>query len=188
MPTAVPAKLQPGDLIATHISGSVGRWIGFGELLDSNRLFHPFSKEALDLSVFSHVAVVRDATTLVEAEVGGARLAPISEYLDGRPILFSTGLLGVDAATGQKIADEAVKLLGVPYSFLDYGSIAAHRFHVPVPGLKAYISASGHLICSQLADLACQRAGVQLFDDGRWDGSVTPYDIAQLLVSKGATV
>src|ERR1700756_4936589 len=137
--TQVPANLQPGDLVATHITGEVGRLIGFGELLNSNRLFHPFSKEALELSQFSHVAVVRDSATLVEAEPGGARLAPISEYLDGRPIMFSTGLLGVDAATGQRIADEAVKLLKTPYSFLDYDELAVHRFHIPVPGLKRLI-------------------------------------------------
>jgi hypothetical protein len=185
MTTTVPEALQPGDLLATHITGEVGKLIGFGELLNSNRLFHPFSVEAKKLSVFSHVAVVRDATTLIEAEVGGARIAPISEYLDGRPILFSTGLLGIDKATGLNIVKYAEAMVGAPYSSLDYFSIAAHRFHIPVPGLHDYIDDEGHIICSTLAAIAYSKAGKPLFP-GQWTGYATPYGVAKLLVDKGA--
>ena len=187
MTTTIPALIQPGDFFVTQISGDVGKWIGFGELLDSGSFAHPFNRELHELDVFSHAAVYVGDGNIVEAEVGGARSYTIDEYLDGRPIMFSTGLFGIDAATGLKIAAEAIKLIGTPYSFVDYAAIATRRLHLPAPGLKDYIKDSGHLICSQLADLAHQRAGVQLFADGRWNGDVTPMDLAQLLVSKGAT-
>jgi cell wall-associated NlpC family hydrolase len=187
MVTAIPTLIQPGDLLVTNITGDVGKWIGFGEFLDSASFDHPFNRELRELDVFSHAAVYVGDGNIVEAEVGGARSYTLDEYLDGRPLMFSTGLLGVDAATGLKIAAEAKKLIGVPYSFVDYAAIATHRLHLPAPGLEQYIKDSGHLICSQLADLAYQRAGVQLFADNRWNGDVTPMDIARLLVSKGAT-
>ncbi len=65
------------------------------------------------------------------------------------------------------------------YSFLDYLALAAHRYRLPVPGLRTYIKSTGHLICSQLVDACYQAAGVQLFDDHRWNGYVTPSDLAR---------
>jgi hypothetical protein len=65
----------------------------------------------------------------------------------------------------------------VPYSGLDYGAIALHRFHVPVPHLQHYIESSGHQICSQLADYCADKGGWHLFADGRWPGFVRPCDL-----------
>lgn len=183
--TSTPANLQPGDLLCTNITGEVGKLIGLGEWLDTFSFKKLFNRELLELRVFSHVAVIRDSATLIEAEAGGARVAPIAEYLDGRPLMFSTGLLGIDKATGQLIANYAEAMVGSPYSFLDYGAIAAKRLHLPVPGLKDYINSSSHVICSQLAALAYDKAGKSLFP-GYWPGYTTPLDVARLLVSKGA--
>jgi hypothetical protein len=38
--------------------------------------------------------------------------------------------------------------------------------------------------CAELVDLAYQRAGVQLFDDGRQPLDVTPADLADLLLKE----
>jgi hypothetical protein len=50
---------------------------------------------------------------------------------------------------------------------------------MPLPGLRGFVAASGHMICSQLADLLYQRLGVQIFTDGRWCGYVTPGSLYQ---------
>ena len=42
------------------------------------------------------------------------------------------------------------------------------------------------MICSQLVDEAYARAGVQLFDDGRLPGDVTPADLYGLIAAQDA--
>jgi hypothetical protein len=37
------------------------------------------------------------------------------------------------------------------------------------------------MICSQLVDFCYAKAGVRLFADNRWEGYVTPADLAGLL-------
>jgi hypothetical protein len=68
----------------------------------------------------------------------------------------------------------------VPYSFLDYAALAAHRWHIPTPGLKRFVGDTGHMICSQLVDQAAADGGWRLFDDQRWPGFVTPGALWQL--------
>jgi hypothetical protein len=65
-------------------------------------------------------------------------------------------------------------MVGTPYSFLDYVAIAAHRFHLPIPGLKRFIASTRHEICSALVDEVYRRAGFALFSDARWPGYVVP--------------
>jgi len=107
-------------------------------------------------------------------------LAPWDKY--GDRITWSTGRIGM---TGQQRVDVAMigrEFEHVPYSFLDYAAIAAHRLHVPgAILLRRYVRSTKHLICSQLVDAAYARAGVHLFDDGRWPGYVTPSELAGLL-------
>jgi hypothetical protein len=79
------------------------------------------------------------------------------------------------------VAGAARGYVGVGYSFLDYAAIAAHRFRLPIPWLRKYVASSKHLICSALVDKCLQDAGVQLWDDGRWNGYVTPADLAALI-------
>jgi phosphoglucomutase len=71
--------------------------------------------------------------------------------------------------------------IGTPYSAADYFAIAAHRFHLPVPWLRAYVASSKHLICSALVDRVFLDAGVPLFQDGRWEGYVTPASLDELI-------
>lgn len=163
------AAANPGDIGVTSISGDVGKLITFGEWLNGNKD-----------DKYDHAFIYVGNGQIVEAEAGreGARLGNVSEYMDGRPLAFSTGKIPLDGAQGQKIADIALSLVGTGYSFLDYVAIATHRFHLPVPGLESYIASSKHMICSQLVDYAYQKAGYQLFTDGRWNGYVTPAAIA----------
>jgi hypothetical protein len=73
----------------------------------------------------------------------------------------------------------------VKYSFLDYGAIALRALRLPVPGLQKFISSTSRMMCSYYSDAAWNRGGgVHLFDDQRWEGYVTPWDLAALLLAR----
>lgn len=86
----------------------------------------------------------------------------------------------------EAVGNAAVGLIGRPYSWVDYFALAAVRFHLDLIAhpLRSYVSSSGRLICSQLVDYAYQLAGVQLFNDGRLPGDVTPGDLWALIVEQ----
>ena len=77
--------------------------------------------------------------------------------------------------------------MGVPYSFADYAALAAHRLHIPAPGLREFIGSSKSMICSQLVDQCYVDAGVHLFRDSRWPGFVTPAALAGLIRAREET-
>lgn len=149
---------QPGDIGLVRVKGRVGALIRLGQWLNGDG--------ARD---YEHAFVFVGAGRIVEAEPGGALLGYLGEYAD-RPIAW----LHCPAGRGPAVADAARQLIGRPYSWLDYLALAAHRLHIPVPGLRRYIGDTGHLICSQLADQAAQMGGWTLFADSRWPGFVTP--------------
>jgi hypothetical protein len=161
------ASPQPGDFGLLAGNNTVGRLIRIGEYLNGDG----FSK-------YSHAFVLLDDYTIIEAEPGGARIRPMSEYL-ATDVKWSSWSLTPDQR--RLIVERARETLGVPYSFLDYGAIAAHRFHLPVPWLRAYVASSKHMICSQSVDEIYRRAGVQMFDDNRWPGYVSPAELEQVL-------
>lgn len=159
---------QPGDIGLTSITGPVGRLIRFGQWLNGEG-FGPWE----------HAFVVLPGGQLIEAMPGGADVAPLSTY-DDREVLYVSPA-GLTDAQRKAICDCALRYRGVPYSFLDYLALAAHRLRLPVPGLRRYVESTGHMICSQLADRAYLDAGQHLFGDGRWPGYVTPMGIANEL-------
>lgn len=167
---------RPGDILLTSIAGPVGKLVAFGQWLNGD-----------GFGVYQHAAVVLTvyrtldgwAGTVLEAQPGGARISPLQRY-DGRSTVYVSPV-GLTGAQRQAICWEAHKYEGTPYSFADYGALAAHRLHLPMPGLRAYIESTGHLICSQMCDRVYRDAGVTLFQDGRWSGYVTPMDLWNLL-------
>lgn len=161
-----------GDIGVTTIHGPVGHLISLGEYLLGDG-FQPWDH------AFVHVG----DGWIIEAEPGpnGARLAQLTEYND-RPILW----LRCPDQYRQAVAHSARLLQGTRYSAADYFAIAAHRLHLPIPGLRDYVAASGHAICSQLADRAAALGGWHLFADGRWEGFVVPADIAELARQQAA--
>jgi hypothetical protein len=158
---------QPGDFGLVAISGNVGRLIRFGQWLNGN-----------GWGDYQHAVLVLDKGELIEAEPGGARIRPVSEY-DGTNVIWSDWPL-TDAERAAIVA-AGRSLEGTPYSFLDYLALAAHRLHIPVPGLRKFIAAGGHKICSALADRGYQLGGQTMFDDLRWDGNVTPMALVRAL-------
>lgn len=166
---SAPVQPLPGDFAVTSIVGPVGFLISLGERLNGSRFGH-----------WDHAFIYVGDGQLVEAEPGGARLAGLDEYA-GRPVAWSTGHIQLTDEQRQAIVAAAKGYVGVGYSAADYFAIAAHRFHLPVPWLRSYVASSKHLICSALVDKCFQAADVQLFADGRWNGYVTPADLAALI-------
>lgn len=113
----------------------------------------------------------------VGAFPGGARTDTLASYIDSG---YEIEWIVCPPEYGEAVARWAKSFRGIRYSFLDYGALALHRFHIPAPGLKSYIRSSGHMICSQLADRAANLGGWHLFTDGRWDGYVTPGALRKL--------
>lgn len=164
----MPRPPRPGDIGLVSMPGPTGLLIRAAQWLNGDGFAH-----------YEHVFLVLDNATLIEAMPGGARIAALSEY-DPRDVLY-VAPMGLTDAQRAAIVVAGRAYLGVPYSWLDYLALAAHRLHLPIPGLRRYVQATGHMICSQLVDQAYHDAGVHLFDDGRWPGYVTPGDLYRLL-------
>lgn len=159
-------EIRPAGYIGlTSIHGTVGKLIRFGQWLNND-----------GFSVYEHAFTSLGNGQILEAEPGGARIVPITEY-------NPASIYWCDAIGSRMTHDQIMRAAdpvfynqfkGIKYSFLDYQSLVLHRFGVNLPGLRTYIQNSKHEICSQLADDFCQRLGYQVFDDGRWNGDVTP--------------
>lgn len=119
---------------------------------------------------------------IVEAEPAGATEA--DWHYNQVPFAWSSGIIELTDRQRDVIVSTALRLARekTGYGWLDYAALTAHALRVPVPGLRDFISDSHRLICSQLVDYCYQQAGVQLFNDSRWNGYVTPSDLGALLV------
>ncbi|KWT57643.1 hypothetical protein ADL21_33665 [Streptomyces albus subsp. albus] len=159
---------MPGDIGITQISGNAGRLIRIGQWLNGN-----------GFADYQHAFLVLPDGMLIEAEPGGATIRPLSVY-DGANILYVCPE-GLTDRQRDAICAAGRRYEGVPYSFLDYLAIAVHRLRIPFPGLRRYVAATGHMICSQLVDQSYHDAGIPLFSDGRWPGYVTPGALFQRL-------
>lgn len=162
-----PVNPQPGDFAVVPMAGEIGKLVKLGEWLNGT-----------GFDEYQHAIIYVGDGMIVEAEPGGARHVPLPAYPYS---LWSTGRIPLTDDERKRIVNTALSRVGVPYSFLDYFALAAHRLHIPAPGLRGYIASTDHMICSQLVDLCYQHGGVPLFSDGRWNGYVTPADLARLL-------
>lgn len=164
----VPSR-QPGDFFLAPIPGDVGGGIRLGIFLNGEG-FLPIQ----------HAGIYLGNGKTIEAMPGGAIIGDIDRYKP-EELIWSSGLVELTDDQREKICATGWAMKGTPYSFADYAAIAAHRAHLPVPGLKTYIRNSGHLICSQLVDRIYDLADVHLFTDKRWEGYVTPGSLYHLL-------
>lgn len=158
---------QVGDFALTKIRGITGRAISAGQYLIG------------DAAPVQHAMIYVGRGDIVQAMPGGAELIPLEE---ASPVVaWSTGHVDLDWAQRAALTWHALALVGTPYSFLDFASLALERFHVRPRWVRDYVQSTGHLICSQLVDEVYRRAGVPLFDDGRIPGDVTPGDLWRLI-------
>lgn len=129
-------------------------------------------------STVNHAAIYIGSGNVIEAHSKGAVVGSVKNYPHAIWSSF-TFQPGVEA----KLYQAAIGILGTPYNFLD---IAA-QFIVRVFGWKApgfvlrRVSDPDRLQCAQLVDVVYQRAGIQLFKDGRPDGLVAPSDLLAVI-------
>jgi uncharacterized protein YycO len=156
----------PGDIGLTKIGGLAGLFVNFGQWFVG------------DFAPVQHALIYVGDGMVVQAMPSGAELIPLEE---ASPVVkWSTGLIKLTDQQREAIADEAYGLVGTPYSFLDYVSIALERLGIRPRWVLERVASSGHLICSQLVVEAYRRAGVDLFP-GKFPGDSTPGDIWKLL-------
>lgn len=158
---------MPGDFALTRISGITGRAVAAGQWVIG------------DGAPVQHAMIYVGEGLVVQAMPGGAEIVPLSEAAD--PVIWSWGTIPLTAAQRSAIVGEALRMVGTPYSFLDYASIALAHLGLRPRWLAGYVASTDHLICSQLVDLCYSRAGIDLFPDGRLAGDVTPGDLYRRL-------
>lgn len=194
---AIPAPIclaepEPGDFCCVNISGDLGTGIELGQYLAAKLQHQPG-----ELLPYEHAMVYVGLADKLgphgytysaypsngkQGNTGKRALPCPPAQLPGS--LWSSGLLGLTALERTGIVNWCAAHGDVKYSYLDYDAIATHALHIPVPGLRAYISSDGHLICSQYTDMSWSLGGgVKLFDDHRWPGYVTPWDLAAKLTA-----
>ncbi|MEU0912145.1 hypothetical protein [Streptomyces althioticus] len=155
-----------GDFGLTKIRGLAGAFVNFGQWFVG------------DFAPVQHALVYVGFGYVVQAMPSGAELIKLE---DASPVVkWSTDLVDLTDQERVHIALEARKLVGTPYSFLDYVSIALERLGMRSKLIRDRVEGSGHLICSQLVVEAYSRAGVELFP-GTFPGDVTPGDLHKLL-------
>lgn len=159
-------NLKPGDLGFTRITGFTGWWINLAQAITG------------DASRFTHVFVVLDDDTVIEAMPAGARFAALDrEYKTD--VLYAR--LPLSDEERARLVAEARRLMarpgGIKYSFVDYLALALAHWGFKPQWLRNYIQNSGRMICSQLADYLVSHAGFDLFTDGRLHQDVTPGDL-----------
>jgi hypothetical protein len=163
---------QSGDIGLTQIRGRVGIGIHIAQGIASG--FRPGSFANYQ-HAFVCVGGIRTEMDIIEAEPGGAELNPLARY-DSYDVKY----LRCPEEFRFGVAEAAMQLEGVGYSFLDYGSLFLAHIGIKADWLENYIKDSGHMICSQLADHAALQGGWHLFNDGRWEGDVMPIDLSMI--------
>lgn len=158
---------RQGDIGLSTIGGRTGALVNIGQAVirDSSRFTHAF------------VHVGNDE--VVEAMPGGALLSPASKYPDA--FYFSPKML--TEYQRDKLGFYGRKLVGTPYSFLDYLSLSLAHYKLRPKWLKNYVHSTKHMICSQLVDEIYFLTNVHLFNDGRIPGDVTPGDLMYLALT-----
>lgn len=181
----VMAAPQPGDFVCVPISGPVGLGITIGQWLDGDR-FQFYDHTEIYIGQADEAGPNGYTVSMYPGGHGKRALPVPPAQLPGS--LWSSGLIPLTPAQREGIVAWALAHQNISYSFLDYGALILHALHVPFPGLREYIKSTHHMICSwfTVADFAAN--GVQLFNDGRWEGYVKPGDLAKLLEARLASV
>jgi hypothetical protein len=188
------AEPLPGDFCCIPVSGQLGTGIEAGEFLAETLE----GVRGAKLQAYDHAEVY-----VGQADRGGPHGYTYSAYPDNgkpgktgrRPLpcppaqlpgsIWSSGIIRLTAAQRSGIIGWCAAHPCVSYSWPDYGAIALRALGIKAGWLRDYIEGSGSLICSQFVDSAYNRGGnVHLYADGRWEGFVTPGDLAVLLQSK----
>lgn len=166
----VPYQGRPGDIGLVYSSTKIGSFVRFAQALVG------------DWTVYSHAFIVLHDGYIIEALPQGAAITRLDQY-NPRHLVFSNFRL----TEGQRarVVEEAVRLEGTPYSFLDYLVIglthAGRRVNITPKWLRRYVYNSGKMMCSQLCAEAYKRAGLYLSDTSE-PQDLTPGDLARIFL------
>ncbi len=151
-------------------------------LIPHGGTFIPEAIAAITRSHVSHTIVAISETECLGAEPLGARIRPISDFPNAIWSHFNH-----DPGQTAAIVNWTYSHENTPYSYLDDAAIFfALETPFPTPGfIRRFIDDTGHLECAQLADMAYQAAGIQLFDDDRVPGAVFPGSYEPIWKEKG---
>lgn len=189
--TAGGKIVQIGDFAAVATHNPATAPIEFGEwLYEHGTLWNrpdPTYQHAIAAYLGNIPSLGEDC--IMEAEARGAVIVPY--HYKEEDVLWSTENPHLDLTDGQRAQTHLIahELEGLPYGWFSYPAMAIHRLHIPFPFLKWYMQSHRSAICSALADLFRQQyhPPFQLFDDGRWNGFVDPYDIGEVIRTYGYT-
>lgn len=149
---------KTGDFMVTATSGIVGRLI-----------------RLITHSKVNHAAICIGGNYIIEAEARGVRINTVSAY----PKAIWSDMTLTDMQR-QKSYDEAVSLLGTPYSFLDIAAqffVRVFGWHAPKWALDR-LADPGHLQCAQVVELVYERIGIDLLH-GKPMGLISPEDLLE---------
>lgn len=157
-------ELLPGDIGFAKIGGRVGQLVHLGQTI------------LADGCRFTHAFMVLGGGRIIEAMPAGARIITTGVGLHPARTGPEWAYARLPLTPEQRtvIPDAARLYAGVPYSFADYAALAALHWRIPTPRLRAYITSSRRMICSQLVDQVLSDVGYRMFDDGRLPQDVTP--------------
>lgn len=162
--------MKPGDFFVIRTDGWAAPWIRLITRSDVN-----------------HAGILGSGGRTVEAAPHGAYEGYASDYPHAQ-----WSHLDLTDEQRLRICQEAYRLVGTPYSWVDCAAIgiadisrAAGIPNVHVPEwVRKRLNRRTRLMCSQLVDTAYANAGVRLFTDDRLPGDVSPGDLANLLVAQ----
>jgi hypothetical protein len=135
-------------------------------------------------SYWCHMIVAVSETHCVSAEPGGARVRPMSDYDE---ICWSK--FPMRPSQRRRSVRFALSRIGVPYAWIDWFAVGVAlitRTKTP-EWLRSFVADNDRLLCSQLADLSLQAAGIPVFFDERPAGAVTPGSFAKVFIARGWT-
>ncbi len=167
------SDLRPGDIGFANIVGAAGVLVWAGQKLLA-------ATERGEYKI-KHVFVVTQgsaiAPKIVQAMPSGAEEIHIDESWLSQPFTYVRPNYPGGRDQGFRVAEMAQRMVGTPYSFLDYAAILGLHAGVKNGLVWRRVKSSGHMICSQLADQAMADAGWHVFDDGRLPQDVMPIEL-----------
>jgi len=154
----------PGAIVLCVVPGWEGALVDFLLILNE------------EYGHYNHCGVV-DSTGdgMIEERPGGARRTAFVD-IPYQYIVFAPTY----PYEGMAIAKTAESLIGTPYSFLDYVSMALLRLHIRPQFIVDAVASTKHWTCSGFVDYCWSQHG-KLFTDGRYIGDVTPGGLWSLI-------